>query len=484
MDPQRDGRIWFVALAFLVLGAATRFYQIGWSVSGDHTSTFAETKSLTEKPFFLPVLEPYDVQARTLPVSYGLQALAFKVFGTDEAQSRYGSALAGTLSIGVTVLIVSRLYGLTSGIITGIALVLWPWLLGHSQSNRHYSYAFLFASLAILSATAAWKRDSIVWGILGGLFSALAVLSHSIAAVVPAGLLLFLAVEVVAKRSPVQRRALWSYIAVGGPLMIMSCALGIWAFGGFIGFAAEAGWGRSPHLLGLAYNLTWGVTLVSLLGGLLSWRSEDACERMWTSIAVMSVAACVIVPLITAFRPDYVFPAALVFFLLAARVLAKAYESLKEQSRLLAAGLAGVVLALPLPSVASYYQDGDVCDYRSAAGFIKDERRGGDIIAADTPGALGYYLDGPVVSAGRLVSQPQKSIAILRGLVESGSRLWYVCRFSRDEIPTAADRWLWKNGIRMIRIKKKRFDYTEHALDVYLLNPTVQDKERIEKEAP
>jgi 4-amino-4-deoxy-L-arabinose transferase-like glycosyltransferase len=477
---------WGVAIAFLVLAFASRLYRLDWSVSGDHTSSFREVRSLTEKPFFLAKFEMYDVAPRTEPVGYALQAISFHVFGTAEAGSRTGSAIAGAVAIGVCVLLVARTYGLAHGVILGAMLVLWPWLLGHNQSNRPpYSYGFLFTSVAILATCVSWRRNSFVWGACAGAFSAIAISTQVISAVVPAGMLGFLLLERFVKRNPVQRRASAGYLALGTPLMLVSVGLAMWTFGPrAIEWGEVQGWGRAPKLEGLAFNVGWSVALLSLVGWVLSWRSEDPTERMWAMVAVMVVAACVFVPFVTAFRPDYVFPSALVFFLLASRVLTEVYEALSTKSRVAAMGVVVAVVLFPLPSFASYYQDGDRQDYRSAAAFINKHLQPGDLVAADTPGALEYYLDVPVQTAGRPSTTAAQTVATLSELASTGRRVWYVCRFAREEPSPEVDRWFWQNALRMLRIKRKRFDYHENILDVYLFNATAETRKRIEEEVP
>lgn len=455
-------------------------------MSGDHTSTFKEVRSLTEKPFFLAKLGKYDLAARTEPVGYALQALTFHVFGTAEAGSRTGSAIAGAMAIVLCALLVARTYGLAHGVILGAMLVLWPWLLGHSQSNRPpYSYGFLFASIATLATCVSWRRNSFVWGACAGAFSAVAISTQVISAVVPAGMLVFLLLETFVKHNTVQRRALVGYLASGTPLMLASVGLAMWTFGpSAVEWGEGQGWGRSPNLEGLAFNLGWSVVLLAVVGWFLSWQSDDPSDRMWAMVAVVVVAACVFVPLVTAFRPDYVFPSALVFFLLASRVLRGVYEALWPKSRVAAVGVVTAVVLFPLPSFLSYYQDGDRKDYRSAAAFIERHFQPEDLVAADTPGALGYYLDVPVQSAGRPSTSAARTVTTLTDLVSEGKRVWYVCRFAREEPSPEVDRWFWQNAIRMLRIKKKRFDYHENILDVYLFNPTAQDRKRIEDEVP
>jgi hypothetical protein len=103
---------------------------------------------------------------------------------------------------------------------------------------------------------------------------------------------------------------------------------------------------------------------------------------------------------------------------------------------------------------------------------------------ADTPGALGYYLGVPVEPAGRPNANAKQCIEVLNRAMADGRRTWYVCHFGREDPPAEADRWFWSNAIRMLRINRKHFDYTQHALDVYLFNATAADRERIEREKP
>ena len=466
---QANRRSLAVAIVFLVLVAGTRFYHIGWSIGGDEPTMLAQVRSVVEKPFFLRQFGPLDAEGRAYPVPHLLNAVAFRVFGTDEVGSRMGCAIAGVLGITITVLVVSRLYGLTNAVVLGMMLLLWDWHIYHSQSNRHYSYAFLFATTALLTATLGWQRNSFWWALLAGVFSALAISSHLFTAVVPAGFLLFFLVEAAARRGPVQKRALWGYVVSGVPLMIISCGLGLWAFGSWLSPSqGRLDYSVSHSLMGLSYNLGLGVVVLSMTAWLLAWRKGDASERMWAAVAAVVSVVTVVVPRFLVFRPDYVFPATVVFFLLASRTLTRAFEDLKSQSRVLAYGLVVAFFAVPLPSFLSYYQDGDRHDYRAAAALIKEHLCPGDVIAADTPMALEYYLNVPVTGVVRPVADPQACIEALQKLSASGNRVWYVCRYTRDEPAPDADRWLWEHAVRMRRFKQKRFDYHENALDVYL----------------
>lgn len=465
----RDRRwAWILAGAFLIAAGTSRFYRLDWSFSGDETSTFAEVRSLSEKPFFTSDLQTYDRLPRAHPVAYLLQDATYKVFGQSEFGARTGVAIAGALSVVAIVFLTCLLFGRLSALFVGIMLITWPWHLAHSQVNRHYSYAFLFGSLAILMGALAWQRNRLAWGAASGVASALAVSCHNLTVIIPVSFGAFAVLEWLRRKGPVPPRAIAGYVLFGVPLIAVDI---VFAWLAMRGWAAEMDWGySSAHtLMGLFYNLTWGLAILAVAGTLLAWTSESPACRLFAVIAVALVLMCVVMPHFVSFRHDYVFASSVVFVLLAAHLLARAYEVLAARSRMMAIGVTTTFLLLPLPALASYYQDGDRKDYRAAATYIKEHWQEGDIVAADSPGPMGYYMSAPVRPAHRPSTKPKACIEALENLTHRSKRVWYVCRYAREEPPSWADQWLWQHGVRMVRIKKRRFDYHENITDVYLL---------------
>lgn len=461
---------WILVCAFLVLACATRFYRLDWSFSedGDEIATFAEAQSLTDKPFFVSDLKPYDRLPRAHPVAYGLQLLTYRAFGQGEFGARVGVATAGAISIALIVLLTHLLFGRLSAIFVGILLVLWPWHVLYSQSNRMYSYAFLFGSAALLSGALAWQRNSFAWASLSGIATALAISSHNLAAIIPASFGIYAVVDHLTTREPAPRRAIAGYVLVGGPLIGLSTVLAALAMRGWAG-EVGSGYSITHTLMGVAYNMTYGVAVLALVGWFGAWRSNSRPLRMIAVTATVAAITCVLLPAFVSFRHDYVFASSIAFVLLASQTLAEAFTALREHSRFLAWGMASAFLLLPLPSFASYYQDGDRNDYRAAAEYIKAHWREDDLVAADSSGLLGHYLSRTVTPAHRSSTEPKEWGKALEKLAATGKRVWYVCRYAREEPPQWADQWLWQNSVRMLRIKKQRFDYHENITDVYLL---------------
>ena len=464
---------WIIFLTLFVLAGTTRFYRLDWSFWGDETTTFKQVEILTGTPFFASQFDGSVLGAgtRSNPLGYSLQWLVYHFWGKGEAEARLGVAIAGTLVIPLAFLLASRLYGQVTGVILAGMLLLSPWHVFHSQNQRNYSYVFLFASLALLSAALAWKDNNRRWAILSGMTTILAVLTHSLSIMIPMFLGAFVLGEVIRRQSPFPWRAIKSYLLVVLPLLTLIC---LWAFIGWRSWSGEQTWGYSSlhTLMGLTFNLNWGIALMACAGCLWTlWNSQDSVDRMWAIGAFVLAALSTVLPFFLAFRPDYVFSGTLVFYMLATRALTQLYERLKVQWLPFAISIIMAFLLAPLPAFLSHYQDGDRPDYRTAAGFIEKRYLQGDIVAADSAELLEHYLPELEVEAVHDINKGAATVERLELLrPENKQRLWLVFRLSRQEPPVELDQWLWKNAVRMLRIKKRRFDYHENITDVYLID--------------
>lgn len=466
----RQHPAWLLGLAFLALGLGTRFYRLGWSFSGDETTSFAEADSLLQKPLLLSEYGYADRQGRAQPIGYLLQAATYHLFGTSEIGARTGVALFGAMGIALVVVMTCHLYDTKTAVVLGFLVVLCPWHLGFSQGNRVYSYAFVFASLALLSAAMAWKKNALRWGVVSGVASALAVSSQNTSALIPVALAAFVVLEWLRSRENIPRRSIVGYLIPGLPLLLIAAVL---AWTAMHGWAGEQNWGGgSVHtLMGLAYNLTWSVACLACLGWIWAWYKGDAIDRLWATGATVAGIACCVAPFFVAFRHDYVFACSLVFFMLATRALVAVTSIVATHSRFLAVGLSVAVLAFPLPQFISHYKDGNRPDWRAAAECIRQNMQPGDIIAGHTKGPLYYYLHLPIEH----VPPPYRAaecISTLSRFHNGTKRVWVVWRVTRDDIPPSVDRWLWEHAVRYARLKEKRFDYHENIVEVYLLQPS------------
>lgn len=465
----RKNRTWLLGLLMLFLAAVTRYYGLGWSFWGDETTSLVQVRDLFGKPFFATQLEHRDLEARANPIGYSIQAVVYAIFGEGERGARVGVSTAGVIAIVMIFLLTSRLYGRVTGTILGFMLILSPWYLFHTQNNRNYSYAFLFGSFALLSAGFAWKHNHFRWGAIAGLFSGITGATHNFAIIIPAGLTAFAVSEWLRRKTPLPRRAIAGYMLTGGIALFLTYSLAWLVMRNWV---AQQTWGYSSlhTLIGLAFNLDWGIALAACAG--LVWVmliSRNPIDRLWGMVAITAGLAAIAMPFLVPFRHDYLLSVVLVFFMLAARFLVQVYDMLRERSLLFAIMITTIFLLLPLPSFISYYQDGDRHDYRAAAQCIKDHYQAGDMIAADSAGLLQYYLPSFQIEAANQSILGAKYIPHLEQLASGGQRLWLVLTLSRQEFPRELDRWLWEHAVRILRVKKKRFDYHENITDVYLI---------------
>ena len=451
-----------VILAILFMAVATRFHRLGWSFSGDEAATFAEVESLFSEPYFQDNLHPYNCQPHAQPASYLLQAAVYKIVGRGEFAARSGVAMAGVLSIVLVVVLAWTVWGRLTAMLAGAILILWPWHLGMSQSNRVYMYGFLFSSTALLLGARAWQRNNFTLGAIAGILSAAAIASHNTAVLVPVSLGIWCIVEAIPRRVQIAGKAVLGYVIAGVPPIAAASLLGYMAMRSW---ESQQSWGSGPFrvLMGYAYAAGWPIFVTAGMGGVLAWTSRNAADRLIAITAGVSVIACAVAPMCVAFRQSYVFVVAAAIVLLAARTMEKASVPLKDGGvSVVGLGLSIVLILTMMPSFASHYQDGSRKDYRSAAAYITEHSQPDDVVVSVSAGALRHYLDRKIRPCWRLAHSPERSIQVLKDAVSTGRRVWFVHRSSREEPPQWAYQWLSSHSMLMLRIKKDRFDYSQN----------------------
>jgi hypothetical protein len=198
----------------------------------------------------------------------------------------------------------------------------------------------------------AWSCNSLGWGMISGCLSGAAIAVHTMAVITLAGLVLFWAIELLLKKAPMRRRALFGYAATGLPLMLLSSSIALWALWGFPAVAdrsaTPAGNART-----IVYETGLSVSIMAIAGWLYAWRGGDWLDRMSACVAAVAAAAALLAPIFVPFPARYFYLSALPIFLLAGGLLAKAAAALAKESRLLGVGLCVAVLIVPLPSFVS-----------------------------------------------------------------------------------------------------------------------------------
>jgi 4-amino-4-deoxy-L-arabinose transferase-like glycosyltransferase len=456
-----------VALLLGLLAGGLRFFRLGaYPFAGDETATIEEAQSLLAAPTGL-VSEQTDRLPRLIPLSHLIHALDYGLFGCDEFGSRALMALEGTLAVVLVFVGLSRPLGSSAALATALLVTVWPDHLFHSQQNRFYITAALFVSLCLVLGAQAVQRRSAWWTVGACLAALAAMLAHTIQVVLLPGLFVAILAATWAERKPVPWRMLLVVVLSG------LAAVAIYLFylrqiGG--GWNAAEIWGYGPgrSLLASAMQPGWPVALLALLGAILFVRQRSAQGWYWLTWLGVWAAASAALPFAVVYHPNYVFPLAVAVLVLAGWAVAQVAERLRPAGAVVVVAWVSVALALQLPSVVSHYLDGSRPDYRTAARYVAEHWRSGDRLASISPGLVQHYapLDGEFINLPRWNALPA-----LRQAAAGPGRLWVVLASGRSGKEEAIGAWLGTHCTQQLQVRKRRFDYYEFTVEVFLYSP-------------
>lgn len=448
----------------VLLAGGLRFFRLGaWSFTNDESATLVEDQSLFGADAAPPTDQTYRLP-RLIPLAYGIQHIDYLLFGRDEWGSRVLPAVMGTLGVGLVFLLLRRSQGLAAATAAAVLVALSPDHLYHSQSNRHYSVAWLCASAAMLVGAAAVRRRSQLLTCTASGLAILAVLTHTLLAVVSAGLTVAVAVAGGlrfgwAARPLVRVAALATLLTVGLVAFLMGRLGGGWNAGNVWGY------GVLHSVMAGVLQVGWPTALLALVGAVDVAISRDSDGVYWLTWAGVWATATAALPLVVVYHPAYGFMLSLGVFVLAGRTIGKIFERLRSWNTVAACAWLAAACLFGLPDAASYFADGSRFDFRAAAKTVSDQWRPGDRIRSGSPKLLQLYLKGTDRPVGVREEDP------LLGLdheARSGGRLWVVLPVSREGEPAALRQWLDANCRRVALIRRQRFDYHEYAVEVYL----------------
>ena len=454
----------------VLLAGGLRFFRLGaWSFTNDESATLVEDQSLFGTNDALPSDQTYRLP-RLIPLAYGLQHVDYLLFGRDEWGSRVLPALMGTLGVGLAFLLLGRSQGWAAATAVAVLVALSPDHLYHSQSNRHYSVAWLCASAAMLIGAVAVRRRSVLLTCTASAFAVVAVLAHSLLGIVSVGLTAAVAVAGWMRYGkavrPLATVTASSVVLAGGLLAFLMMRLGSgWNAGN------EWGYGVFHSLAAGVLQIGWPIALLALVGAVDVAISRDAEGVYWLTWAGVWAAATVVLPLVVVYHPGYSFMLSLGVFVLAGRTIGKIFERLRPWSMVAACAWVAAACLFGLPDTASYFADGSRFDFRGAANAVSEHWRPGDRIRSASPKLLQLYLKGTERPIGVKAAEP------LLGLdrdAELGGRVWIVLPSNREGQPAALRQWLDANCRRVAVLRRQRFDYHEYAVEVYLYQPEAQ----------
>jgi hypothetical protein len=459
-----------VALLLGLVAGGLRFFRLGaYPFTADETATLDETRSLREKHDG-PMTDQIDRLPRLIPLSYLIHALDYRFFGCDEFGSRVLLALEGTLAVVLVFVGLCGPLGRSAALATALLVTVWPDHLFHSQQNRFYITAALLSSLCLVLGAQAVQRRS-TWWTLGACLAALAaMLSHTIQVLLLPGLFVAIFAATWAERNPVPWRMLL-VVTLSGLAAVAIYLLYLRQIGGGWNAAEVWGYGLGRSLLASAMQPGWPVALLALLGAVLFVRQRSAQGWYWLTWVGVWVVASATLPFAVVYHPNYVFPLALAVLVLAGWAVAQVAERLRPAGAVAAVAWVGVAVALQLPSVVSHYLDGSRPDYRTAARYVADHWQSGDRLASISPGLVRHYapLDGEFLNLPRWNALPA-----LQEAAAGPGRLWVVLASGRSgkEEPVAA--WLGTHCTQQLQVRKRRFDYYEFTVEVFLYSPSAE----------
>lgn len=455
------------ALVLTLLAGGLRFYRLGaWPFFGDELATFNEAHA-----FLADSSGQEDSQitriSRLIPISYLVHNAGYVVFGRDEFGSRAMMAFLGSLQVLLVYVGLVGPLGFPTALASALLLAVWPEHIYQSQQNRFYMTAAFFSSLAMLAGAWAVQRRSLVFTSIACLAAFAAILSHTLQGVVLGGLFGSILMAGWACRQPIPRVCLG---AVFGASALAGGFLVFYLLPRVRGWNAGEGWGADAghSLLASIYELGWPVALLAGFGAISVVRQRDGQGWYWLAWAGLWAAASMILPLIVVYHPAYIFPLTLGAIVLAGYGAGQVCSHLHRQTPTLGVAWLGVIAALNLPSLLSYYSDGSRHDYRVAAQFIENHWQQGDQVAAVAPGALRRYAE---VCQDAVSLRTWDPLPDLKELSLSPHRLWIVIPSDRPGKPEALRRWLGTQCTQQLEFRPRRYDYRENVVEVYLYIP-------------
>jgi mannosyltransferase len=347
-------------------------------------------------PEFLGFVMRYDPN---MPLYYSLLHLWLNV-GDSEFTIRLLSVIPAVMTIPILYLLGARLFGPRVGLLSAFFLALNAFHLNHSQEARTYSLLVLLvttSSLCFVRAVEEPSRRTWTWY---ALVSALAVYSHMFGALVPVAhgvALLFRRVREVPWKQAVGAAAAIGLMLV--PLGVALLTRDVW----------ELGWyDREPGLSSIVrrfYVLTGGI-LPLVVYGVASLLATERAVRAWIAgwgspqaWRLGFVYAWLVVPVALAFGVSFyspVFISRYLIVVLPALVLVAALGVAALPSRQSLAAAVAVFVAVAGQSVAAYYAEPPVENWRDATRYVLSQAREQDaviIYTALTRPGFEYYRD-------------------------------------------------------------------------------------------
>ena len=447
------------------LAGLLRLHHLGdWPLFSDENGTFWELGIFFGSEPRLG--HPDEVVPGMIPISMWLHHLSRVLFGGDEFGARLMPALFGTMLVPLGYIALHHL-GRFPATAAAVLLAINPEHLFYSQYHRFYSFASLFAGVALVGAARALRYPSWVWPTLACLTALAAVWVHTLQGMLVGGVVGgWVLVRLLGDKRGWKLRLCLSALTTGAGLALLV----FWLLPLFRAKSTNYPWEGSDSfhaLAGSALQAGWPNLMLAGFGWLRLWYRSRSEAAFWGWQACVWVLASALLPMVLPYHSAYVFPQSFAILILAGYGIGSVGQIFHE--RLVQLSWLVAILLLPLPSVISYYQDGNRPDYRRAAVWLADHVGPDDAILAVQWDHFVKYeprLQGRVVRMSPTFNPDEITVQ------QSGeARVWVAVVRGRSPLPWKMDDWLGLHCSRRATISKRRLDYYEFAVDLYRYEP-------------
>ncbi|MHB8233293.1 MAG: glycosyltransferase family 39 protein [Solirubrobacteraceae bacterium] len=300
-----------------------------------------------------------------------------RVFGPNEAALRSFSAIVGALAIPFAVLLGTRLFGRTAGLVAGLLLALNPFFLQYAQIARSYALAVMLVLASCYAFVLALQSPSRRRLVAYVLTSALSFYAHYFAALVllaqAATLLAFAPREVV--------RGRWLVAAVA--VIALCIPAGVFASREQASGVEWIGTPSFGDLLRVPSGITGGTGLAILLSALACygfvqamrrgrrWQAEFVAAWLFFPVALDFIESRLGHPLFVTHYLIVVLPALLLLAAAGVAALPRKVASI---------GACCLLIAVSLIYAKAWYDQPSLEGYRGATGYVLSAAQRGDEI--------------------------------------------------------------------------------------------------------
>ncbi|MBN9119303.1 MAG: glycosyltransferase family 39 protein [Planctomycetes bacterium] len=458
-------RFWLAVVVVVVLAVGLRLAGLGrWPFASDELGTFNEVALFHNPPN--PITHPDQAVPRVIPLSMLVLDAGYRLFGRNEFGCRLLISLLGVAHVAVVTVGLSRVAPRAVALTAGVWLAVAVEHIFYSQYHRFYTLAALLVASATLAAARSVRTGSGRWMTAACVLAGLAVLAHTLAGAVFGVLLIGGAVSAVAGRwKPALVATVGAVAAAGGFALVILPVIGAKA-----GLTSWTGLSSLHAALGAIVQVSWPVCVLAVPGAVVLWRQDREQGAFWIGAAGVWAGMAAVLPAVLPYHSAYIFPFALPMFVLAATAVVEAATAVRERAGPTAGWLVWVGLPLlNLPALASYYQDGNRHDLRTAAAYVAERIGPADRVISNEPDKLAHYRPALVphlVHVPRAAS-PQDAV----GAVPPGGRLWVVCSGGRGGFEPEWQEWVHQHCHLQTTVSRTRYDYYAFSVWVFRTPP-------------